>query len=459
MSIFSEKDIACTYHDLDFHRKIQHMIVSHSTNQRDIRDFAYETIDFSQVSNILDLGCAFGYSISGLKGKIAPNTHIVGFDLQNTYQQPFLEACRNIGATGEFHLSDVAELASYPKGVFNLVISSYSLYFFPEIVGDIANILKNDGVFVAITHSQDVLHELVRHIPPTMQSLGVKLPDILSIQKLFHTFSFEQGENLLTSHFIQVEKKLFANSLRFQSGELNEFEFYLTSKQNLFLKEVCDLNPDSVGEMLHRIMMHLCNDAEHAGGVIEFNKNDGVFICRKPSVRRKEHKNDPRQLKFCSACAHPLSEKLIEWRKRFICTSCGYIAYENPLPVAASVVVKKGKEVLLVKRANHPMKGMWCLPCGFAEIDERIEEAVLRELQEETHLSGSIGRLIDAQTGHNYFYGNMLMISYEVIHVKGQPKAGDDAAEARYFPLDHLPPLAFSSHASALQKYKEMNDL
>ena len=132
----------------------------------------------------------------------------------------------------------------------------------------------------------------------------------------------------------------------------------------------------------------------------------------------------------------------------------GAIAYENPLPVAAAVVTNERGEVLLVRRARHPMKGMWCLPCGFAEKDEQIEEAALRELEEETHLRGRVVRLLDAVTARNYFYGNLVMITFEVGNVSGAPAPGDDAAEVRYFPPDRIPPLAFPCQEQAIQRLR-----
>jgi ADP-ribose pyrophosphatase YjhB (NUDIX family) len=171
----------------------------------------------------------------------------------------------------------------------------------------------------------------------------------------------------------------------------------------------------------------------------------------------REERARPASPQHCIACGSRLTEKKIEGKKRAICANCGFIAYENPLPVAAALVVNDRKEVLLVRRARQPMKGMWCLPCGFAEKDEQIEEAVLRELEEETRLTGSVTRLLDAVTAQNFFYGNLVMITFEIGHVRGSPSAGDDADEVRYFPIDQIPPLAFPSQERAVTKYREFH--
>ncbi len=449
MPIFSDHDIEYSYYDSDAHLRVQRLITEHSTNKEDIRNVAFADIDFSKIHHILDLGCAFGYSILGLNKRIQPGTQIVGFDLQESYQKPYLDACRKIGANGEFHISDVAELATYPAHFFDLVISSFSMYFFPDSMANIAGVLKDDGVFVAITHSEDILRELIQHIPGVMQDMGVKLPEILCIQRLFQEFSCENGKELLHPFFAEITQKPFPNRLSFARKELSKFVDYVEMKKHFFFKEAYEENPDTVSSVLDSVMVEIAAKAAQKGWV-EFNKNDCVFVCRKPVQRRKksQHSKTPR---YCSSCGSTILEKKIDGRNRGFCAECGYIVYDNPLPVAATIVKNDRNEILLVRRGNHPMRGMWCLPCGFAEIDEEIGEAALRELREETGLEGEGANLVDVSNSCNFFYGNLLMVTYVVGSVRGTLQAGDDAIDARYFPCDDLPVLAFPSHERALR--------
>jgi ADP-ribose pyrophosphatase YjhB (NUDIX family) len=125
--------------------------------------------------------------------------------------------------------------------------------------------------------------------------------------------------------------------------------------------------------------------------------------------------------------------------------------------VASAIVINEAREVLLVKRKNEPYGDMWCLPIGFAETGEEIRDAALRELREETGIKGTIKRLIDVDTIDNYFYGSMAIITYEAEATGGKLSPGDDASDARYFPLTDLPPLAWSSNRKALDIYIELN--
>ena len=105
-----------------------------------------------------------------------------------------------------------------------------------------------------------------------------------------------------------------------------------------------------------------------------------------------------------------------------------------------------------MKRAVEPAKGQWCLPGGFIEIDESIEEGVLRELEEETGIKGEIGRLVDFFSQKSPHYGAILLFGYLVTIRGGTVKAGYDAEAVDFFDRDALPPIAFLSHQRLIDK-------
>lgn len=125
----------------------------------------------------------------------------------------------------------------------------------------------------------------------------------------------------------------------------------------------------------------------------------------------------------------------------------GYVAPA----LTVDAVLLKGNDVLLVKRGREPFKGAWAIPGGFVEVGERTEDAVRRELAEETGLKGDIVDLLGVYSDPDRDpRGHTVSVVY-VLKVGGiiAIAAGDDADEARWFALDKLPPLAFD-HARIL---------
>ena len=124
--------------------------------------------------------------------------------------------------------------------------------------------------------------------------------------------------------------------------------------------------------------------------------------------------------------------------------------YPRPMLTADCVVVRPSGEVLLVRRGNEPFKGCWALPGGFMEMDETIEHCAVRELMEETGIEADESMLIlvgvFSAPGRDP-RGRTVTAAYLVRADIGEAKAGDDAAEVRWWPLNALPPLAFDHDA------------
>lgn len=134
------------------------------------------------------------------------------------------------------------------------------------------------------------------------------------------------------------------------------------------------------------------------------------------------------------------------------CDACGRWPV-RPLTVDA-VVLRAGK-ILLIERGHDPEKGKYALPGGFVDIDEDGATAALRELQEETGLSGDGARLAfvaDRPDRDPFRYAVALVYRIDV-PVEAEPVAGDDAVRFGWFPLDDLPPLAFD-HAEIIRRVR-----
>ena len=112
----------------------------------------------------------------------------------------------------------------------------------------------------------------------------------------------------------------------------------------------------------------------------------------------------------------------------------------------------KDIKVLLIRREKDPFKDQWALPGGFLEDEEPLVDGARRELEEETglkvqnleqlHTFGTPGRDPRGRTISIVFLGEVF--SEEKV------KGADDAAEADWFSMDDLPPLAFD-HADILE--------
>jgi ADP-ribose pyrophosphatase YjhB (NUDIX family) len=111
------------------------------------------------------------------------------------------------------------------------------------------------------------------------------------------------------------------------------------------------------------------------------------------------------------------------------------VARAELIPVVAvgGVVVAAGPLVLLVKRGAPPLMGQWTLPGGRLRGGETIAAAVAREVLEETGIRVATARLIEVieimTEGYHYVIHDHLCTPLDASEV---PKAGDDAAEARY---------------------------
>jgi len=117
--------------------------------------------------------------------------------------------------------------------------------------------------------------------------------------------------------------------------------------------------------------------------------------------------------------------------------------YKYPRITTDGAIVKD-KKILLIKRKNNPYKGKWALPGGFVEYKERVEDAVLREVFEETGLKTKIRDFIGIYSDPNRDpRGHTITIVYLLDILSGELNSGDDAYDANFFDLKDLPELAF----------------
>ncbi|MGC8533448.1 MAG: NUDIX domain-containing protein [Candidatus Parvarchaeum sp.] len=117
--------------------------------------------------------------------------------------------------------------------------------------------------------------------------------------------------------------------------------------------------------------------------------------------------------------------------------------YKSP-SLAVDGVIIKDNQILLIKRKNDPYKEKWAIPGGFVEYGERTEDAVLREVKEETGLEAKIDKLVGVYSDPKRDpRKHVVSITYLLKDISGKENGGDDAKEARWWEVNKLPELAF----------------
>lgn len=114
----------------------------------------------------------------------------------------------------------------------------------------------------------------------------------------------------------------------------------------------------------------------------------------------------------------------------------------RPIVAAIATVFEQG-HVLLVRRANPPDAGRWGFPGGKVNLGESLEEAAIRELAEETGIQATAERVYTAVDAFDHDEDGILCHHYVLVavlcsRISGNTLAGDDALEARWFPVDQL---------------------
>ena len=138
---------------------------------------------------------------------------------------------------------------------------------------------------------------------------------------------------------------------------------------------------------------------------------------------------------YCGVCATPTERAPHERSRR--CPACGHTAYPRISP-AMMCLVTRGHEILLARNVNFPA-GRYSALAGFLEAGESIEEAVIREVQEEVGIDVARPKYFASQS---WPFPHSLMIAFTAEYVGGElTPNGHEIAEAGWFTADNLPQL------------------
>jgi len=140
------------------------------------------------------------------------------------------------------------------------------------------------------------------------------------------------------------------------------------------------------------------------------------------------------------------------------CPACGAAVteYKNPMPVVDIIIrmtADDGRDgIVLIRRKNTP-RG-WALPGGFVDYGETVEAAAAREALEETHLAVADLRQMGVFSDPSRDPRHHTIATVFTATAAGAPQGGDDAAEARVFPLEALPEGLCFDHPEIIAAYR-----
>ncbi|MEW5756478.1 MAG: NUDIX domain-containing protein [Pseudomonadota bacterium] len=139
-------------------------------------------------------------------------------------------------------------------------------------------------------------------------------------------------------------------------------------------------------------------------------------------------------MKYCPECASTLEVRRIDGVERKACVSsaCGFVYWDNPVPVVAALVQYQGK-ILLARNVQWP-EGMFSLVTGYLERSETPEEAAVREVKEELGLDGKFQDFIGC---HSFTEKNQVILAHWVV-ASGELKTGGEIAEVKLLSREEL---------------------
>lgn len=251
------------------HVAVSALISRHSTNPRDVRDVVLEGHDLSHANEVLELGCGFGFMATKLAPRLAPEARIAGVDACRENRRLFEDRVRAAGGRRpRFFWMTLDDRLPWDSGTFDLAVASYSLYYFAAIVPEVARVLSPTGRFLVLTHSESSCRELCR-------LAGVPC-DRSHLMRVIRCFSAEQGEEILSRSFAQVNRVEYPNSLRFSADEVGELVAYLRFK----FRSMTDW-PESEPE-LSALEARALHEQLTQQDSVTVQKNDTAFWCSQP---------------------------------------------------------------------------------------------------------------------------------------------------------------------------------
>ena len=162
--------------------------------------------------------------------------------------------------------------------------------------------------------------------------------------------------------------------------------------------------------------------------------------------------------RYCPLCGGVLTAKLIKAGepKRLVCGGCEHVVYLDPKVAVGTIIRMEDDRIILVRRAIEPGFGKWVFPGGYVDRGEAVEHAAVREVREETNLDVETTGLLGVYSSNG---SPVALVAYAARVTGGVLRAGDEAQDARFFPVDALPELPFPHDDQILKDWREKKQL
>lgn len=229
----------------------------YSVNKQGFGNWIFEQYNVQENDRILELGCGDG---SMWKTHALPNGASL---LLTDFSEGMLDSAKaNVPENGQitFEQVDIQNIP-YPDETFDIVIANMMLYHVPDLqkgLSEVKRVLKTGGQFYCATYGE---HGITEYVQDLLTDCGVKRGGN-------RTFTLQNGEDILGTHFDTVEKRLYEDWLEVtETGDLVDYILSLTG--------MADFRSVSEDD-LFRIL-----DAQKKNGVITVPKEYGIFIAQK----------------------------------------------------------------------------------------------------------------------------------------------------------------------------------
>ena len=166
------------------------------------------------------------------------------------------------------------------------------------------------------------------------------------------------------------------------------------------------------------------------------------------------HWHGMEEIRFCYRCASPVAPQFLYGRIRPVCTACGAVVFLNP-KVVAGVLTEMDGQVVMVRRRTEPGAGKWGIPAGYVDLGETVEEAAVRELNEETGLEAAVTGLVGLYSRPE---DSNILVVYAGKVVGGKLTPGPETQEVGLFSVESLPALAFERDYGIIQQWQNSRD-